>query len=422
MNKSIKIWHILLSFFVFISVFRFEEILNCWNYLLNLSAAVVTGTFVASAHINIEIADLLFQSVLIVAAPVLLIVFRRRFRFIFFRTNITTFFLLMLAACFVFAPLLTFESPELSKNISVTKLLQPFSEVKKIYLSIPSDNDDYLIQLKQKISFRDIEKKIEYADSILVSKKIICFQNNSSKEYNSDEVLMSGQKPVVTSRLFLLGTDEHGRDVLVRIIYGSRISVFIGLLAVLLSFVIGVSAGFTAGYSGGFLDSVLSRITDLFLAFPIIFFVVLILALFGSSITSIIIVLGLSGWMSLFKIVKAEVISIKTKEYFQSAKMIGLKNYDLLTKEVLPVIMVPVSVNLIFLYGNVILSESALSYLGLGITSDYPSWGKMIEAGQEYIVKAWWLFFFPGLMLVLTILTANNLGRKINLYYNPRLK
>ena len=159
----------------------------------------------------------------------------------------------------------------------------------------------------------------------------------------------------------------------------------------------------------------------MFLAFPIIFFVVLILALFGSSTISVIIVLGLSGWMSLFKIVKAEVINIKTKDYFLTAKMIGLSKTKLLTKEILPVIMIPVTVNIIFLYGNVILAESALSYLGLGVSSEYPSWGKMIEAGQEYMHHAWWLILFPGLMLIITLLTANSIGRRINIYFNPRI-
>lgn len=422
MNKTIKIWHILSIIFALLIIFRFNEILNCWNYLINLIAAFIDGSFSSSAHLNYEIVDLLVQSFLIPAIPVLLIIFRRKFRFIFYGSDITTFLILGLAVCFVFAPLITFESPDLSKNLSVTKLLPPLSEVKKIQWSVPMGDEDNLIQLKQKISFKDIEKRIEYADNVLVDEKGIGIQKNSIKELNSNETKITDQEPIVTSRIFLLGTDEHGRDVLVRIIYGTRISVFIGLLAVLLSFIIGTAAGFAAGYSGGVWDSILSRIADLFLAFPIIFFVVLILALFGSSVVSIIIVLGLSGWMSLFKIVKAEVISIKTKEYFQTAKMIGVKNYKLLVKEVLPVIMVPVSVNLIFLYGNVILSESALSYLGLGISTEFPSWGKMIEAGQEYITKAWWLFFFPGLILVITILTANNLGRKINLYYNPRLK
>ena len=132
--------------------------------------------------------------------------------------------------------------------------------------------------------------------------------------------------------------------------------------------------------------------------------------------------LGFSGWMSLFKIAKSEMLSIKNKEYFLSAKQIGLKNSKLLIREIIPVILVPVSVNLIFQLGNVILAESALSYLGLGTGTEYPSWGSMIEAGQEYITQSWWLIFIPGFVLILSLLSINDVGRTINAYFNPAAK
>ncbi len=164
----------------------------------------------------------------------------------------------------------------------------------------------------------------------------------------------------------------------------------------------------------GFLNIFLSRITDLFLTFPAIFLVVLIIALFGSNIISMIVVLGFSGWMSLFKIVKTEILTIKSKKYYISAELIGLKNFKLLKREILPVIIVPVIVNLVFQLSNVILAESALSYLGLGTGQNYPSWGAMIESGQEYITQSWWLIFIPGLILILSLLSINEFGKKIN--------
>jgi peptide/nickel transport system permease protein len=157
----------------------------------------------------------------------------------------------------------------------------------------------------------------------------------------------------------------------------------------------------------------------LFLSFPAIFLVVLIIALFGSNIISIIVVLGFSGWMSLFKVAKSEMLSIKNKEFYVSAKLIGLKNIKLLVREILPAIIIPVSVNLIFQLGNVILAESALSYLGLGTGSEYPSWGAMIEAGQKYITQSWWLIFIPGLILIISLLSINEIGRKINNQLSP---
>jgi len=127
-------------------------------------------------------------------------------------------------------------------------------------------------------------------------------------------------------------------------------------------------------------------------------------------------------WMSLFKIVRSEVISIKNNNFFISARLIGLSNSKLLVKEVLPYILIPVIVNLVFQYGNVILAEAALSYLGLGTGSNYPSWGSMIEAGQNYLSQAWWMILFPGLALFFTLLVANNLGRYISSHYNTRIK
>ena len=137
---------------------------------------------------------------------------------------------------------------------------------------------------------------------------------------------------------------------------------------------------------------------------------------------AVIIVLGFSGWMSLFKIVRSEVISLKQKDFFISARMIGLSQSQLLFKEVLPILLTPIVVNLVFLFGGVILAEAALSYLGLGTGSSHPSWGSMIDAGQNYLKNAWWMILFPGIALILTLYSANDLGQKIKIYFNPQLK
>jgi peptide/nickel transport system permease protein len=394
------------------------------TYLVYLISSFVSGSFKFNAYLNTEIIDLIIEALFVFIIPLMVIAFRKKLKLLFYRADVTSVFLTLLLFSFLFAPMITFESPEYSQNLSMTRMLPPFSKVEMVHIKTEesgSKNVDRLLMLKKKITFQSTDENIEYIDSISSGEKIVCYQKNNVKQLNFDKVIQKDGKPYITTRIFLLGTDEHGRDIVTRIIYGTRISLFIGILSVIVSLLIGVALGFAAGFIGGYVDSIISRITDMFLAFPIIFFVVLILALFGSSVISVIIVLGLSGWMSLFKIVKAEVINIKTKDYFLTAKMVGLNKSKLLIKEILPVIMIPVTVNIVFLYGNVILAESALSYLGLGVSTEYPSWGKMIESGQEYMHHAWWLIFFPGLMLIFTLLTANKIGLKINRVLNPRI-
>jgi peptide/nickel transport system permease protein len=133
-------------------------------------------------------------------------------------------------------------------------------------------------------------------------------------------------------------------------------------------------------------------------------------------------VLGFSGWMSLFKIVRSEIIALKGKDYFLTAKLLGVTNFNLIFSEMLPVISASVIVNLIFQFGNVILAESALSYLGLGTGGIYPSWGSMIQSGQSYITTAWWMILFPGLALFFTLFMTNSLGNIVKVMFNPRLK
>ncbi len=233
-------------------------------------------------------------------------------------------------------------------------------------------------------------------------------------------MVYKNDKPFITGKTFFLGTDEFGRDIFARLVYGSRISLLVGIGSVFLSLFIGLTLGFIAGYRGGIIDIVLSRVTDLFLAFPVIYLVILVLALFGSSLLSVIVVLGVSSWMSLFKIVKSEVLAIKQKDYLITAGLIGLSKKQLLLKEILPVIIAPVIVTLVLQFSNVVLAESALSYLGLGTGTSYPSWGAMISSGQEYIMKAWWMIIFPGLCLILTLLSVNSAGNRLNKVFNPR--
>ncbi|MGE5437195.1 MAG: ABC transporter permease, partial [Syntrophothermus sp.] len=180
--------------------------------------------------------------------------------------------------------------------------------------------------------------------------------------------------------------------------------------------------GFYSGYKGGASDFVLNKFSDLFLAFPIIFLIIFIISLWGSSFFILILILGITSWMPLYKLVRTEVFSIRNKDYYKSAVLIGLNKKQILLNEILPAIIPIVVVNIVYQFANVVLAESALSYLGLGTGSDLPSWGKMINEGQSYLYKGWWLILFPGMFLLLTLSFINILGKRISESLNPLSK
>ncbi len=387
--------------------------------LLNNPAAAVH-------QFNLPFVDSEISALLVVMVPSFIFIIKRKPAVLINRLDLTSLIILLLLSFFVFAPLIAPSNPDFQKDIGVTKLLPPLCTKEVIHLKKEKPSSTGILNkfviLKNKIVKRSFDDYIIYADSIKENSEIIYYSKNREYELKRSLVIIKENKPYIESKLYLLGTDEFGRDIFSRLIYGARISLFVGLGAVVVSLIFGLILGFAAGYAGGLTDSLLSRFSDMLLAFPIIFLIILIVAFFGNSLLTIIFVLGFSGWMSLFRIVRGEVITIKNKDYFITARLIGLSKGDLLVKEILPVIAAPIVVNLVFQYGNVILAEAALSFLGLGTGLAYPSWGAMINEGQNYITKAWWMIFFPGLALFLTLLTANNLGKKVNIFFNPRLK
>ncbi|MBK7631431.1 MAG: ABC transporter permease [Ignavibacteriales bacterium] len=424
MISKIKIWHFLLLLILLIVVLRFNYLLKLFDLFFAIIQSLVNKTENVLAQLNFSVVDSILSLLLIILLSILLISSKKIKKLLSKQLKLSSSVLLILAMCFLFAPIITMQHPDFQKNIAVTKLLPPLSSVSYIELNELSikSNDNKLKILIDELIPKSYNKNQIFIDSFFVNDTFKYYQSGVEYEIKKSELKNIFNHPVIKSKMFLLGSDEYGRDVFTRIVYGSRISLLVGFGAVLVSFVLGLSFAFIAVERGKYLNIFLSRLTDLFLSFPTIFLVVLIIALFGSNIFSIIIVLGFSGWMSLFKIAKSEMLSIKNKEYYLSAKLIGLKNSKLLIKEILPAILVPISVNLIFQLGNVILAESALSYLGLGTGIKYPSWGSMIEAGQEYIMQSWWLIFIPGFVLILSLLSINEAGRNINNHLNPAAK
>lgn len=409
-----------------IASLRFQLAGDYLSLIVNYCGLLVSDISSAITILTFSLIDGFISITIFLLTIPLILICKKRLLVLYGKLTFSFAFLILLVFVFLFAPIISNENPEFSKNLSVTKLLPPLSSVKQIELNditVQNLSEAETFRIKsEKIIKPSFNNNIILADSVILADQVIYYQKNKAYEIDKNTLVVEESVLVAKDKFYPLGTDEFGRDLFARLIYGTRISITVGLCAVIISFIIGIVLGFISGYRGGFIDILLNRFTEMFLAFPVIYLIVLILALFGSSIFSVIIVLGLSGWMSLFKIVKSEVLSIKQRDYFATAELVGLNKFQLLKKEILPVIMAPVLVNLVFLFSNVVLAEAALSYLGLGTGNQYPSWGSMLSSGQEYITKAWWLIAFPGLSLVLTLFTFNSTGKLLGTILNPRIK
>jgi peptide/nickel transport system permease protein len=424
MLTKLKIRHYLLFLWVVLIISRFKLICSGFYFLYKYIQLLYTDFNSAYNLTDVPQLDSTVSIILIIIIPIILLLFKKRIKFLNSRINFSGCFLMLLFFFFIYAPIITNENPEFQKNISVTRLLPPLSSVKVLHLKsenkVLGENIRDFLMIRKEFVKNSFNESIIFVDSVGFYGNSI-YQGSKVIDLKKDKLVLQDGKPYITHKIFIFGTDEYGRDIFSRVIYGTRISLVVGLGAVIFSLIIGLIFGFLAGYSGGYIDILFSRITDLFLTFPIIFLILLILSLFGNNIFAVIIILGVTGWMTLFKVVRSEVISIKNKDFFVTSRLLGLTNLQLLRKEIVPIILTSIIVNIVFQFASVILAESALSYLGLGVGMDYPSWGSMIEAGQEYLNKAWWMSFFPGALLVLTLLSANNFGREINRLYNPRI-
>jgi peptide/nickel transport system permease protein len=218
---------------------------------------------------------------------------------------------------------------------------------------------------------------------------------------------------------YLLGTDNLGRDILSRILYGTRISILVGLLAVLISGTIGVIIGLLSGYYR-FFDGIMMRIADIQLAFPTILLALAIVAVLGGGLLNLVIVLGITGWVEYARVIRSEVLSMKTSDFVVAASTIGVSDGRLLFRHILPNILAPMITIATFHVAATIIAESSLSFLGLGVPISMASWGNMLSDGQLYISSAWWISLFPGLAIMLVVLSINILGDYIREIFNPK--
>jgi peptide/nickel transport system permease protein len=221
---------------------------------------------------------------------------------------------------------------------------------------------------------------------------------------------------------YWLGTDNLGRDILSRIIYGSRISLLVGATTVILAGLVGCILGGVAGYFGKGVDEVVGKITEIFLAFPFLLLAIALMAFLGQGVVNIILALMMSRWVQYCRVVRGEVLSLKERDFITAARALGGKDFYILLRHVAPNTLPSVTVVATFAMAIVIISEASLSFLGLGVPAYIPTWGSMLSEGRSYMTRAPWLTIFPGLAIFITVFGINLLGDGLRDLFDPKLQ
>lgn len=222
----------------------------------------------------------------------------------------------------------------------------------------------------------------------------------------------------------LLGTDDLGRDVLARLLYGGRVSLLVGLFATMLQVMIGTILGVLAGYFGGVIDAIIMRIVDIVMCFPFFIVAIALAAIVGPSVVNLIIIIAILSWTDIARIVRAEVLSIKERDFIMASKAIGFNNLDIILKHIIPNVLSSILVATTLSMATAILMEASLSFLGMGVKPPMPSWGNMLTAAQNMrtLSSEWWLWIPPGFMIIISVLAINFLGEGLRIQLDPKRK
>jgi len=345
--------------------------------------------------------------------------------------------ILILYSTAFLAPFIAPFSPYDQQDFLVTAYQPPLSQLDALVLKqpkaliIPMQQGtgstvrlaNSLIRDFQILKTRNEPNAIRFVHEYQVEGNVLVYrQGIRTKTMAVEELARGGKGNIAITRTFILGTDQYGRDILSRIIYGSKISLSIGFLVVLISVTLGTVIGVTSGYFGGWIDAIMMRIVDVLIAFPALFLILIIIATFGNSIYLIVITLSFTGWMGVARIVRSQVLSLKEQEFILAAKSLGLSNMRIIFRHLAPNTLTPVIIAATLRIGSIILTEAGLSFLGLGVQPPTPSWGNIINEGRDSLLNYWWISTFPGIAILTTVVCFNLIGDGLRDALDPRMR
>ena len=229
-----------------------------------------------------------------------------------------------------------------------------------------------------------------------------------------------GKALMAPSRAHIFGTDYLGRDLFSRIIYGGRISLSIGFIAIAIALIIGITIGSIAGYYGGIADTILMRFVDIMLCFPSFFLILAVVAMLEPGIFNIMVIIGITGWMGVARLIRAEILSLKEREFILASKALGASDMRIIVRHLIPNAIAPVLVSAVLGVAGAVLLESSLSFLGLGVQPPTPSWGNILMEGKASLGVCWWPMLFPGIFILITVLGYNLLGEGLRERFDPK--
>lgn len=307
------------------------------------------------------------------------------------------------------SPFLTLIDPNIQGNLVTTRLLPPLSTgYVREFLDPGSPDPD---------TAGPIHRAFTEANHYLLHRTVLLSRNPPADPAAVGQPAGAALREFRT--IFLFGTDDNARDVFSRVVAGTRVSLGIGISAALGALLLGGAVGFSAGLSRGVLDGVLMRLTDLFLAIPSLFLVIGILAFVGQSITTVVVVLSLSGWMGIARVVRAEVVSLREREFILAARLLRVSTWKIITRHLLPNLRPVIVTATVLQFANAVLGEASLGFLGLGIQPPTATWGNIMGEATGYLASAWWIGVFPGILLAVVLVAAHSMGGNLAVEGNP---